>query len=59
VTRDPLDEFEAWRDALEDERLSECDCCGKMKAGCVDIVAYGLDTHACPQCRGLEGDDDA
>lgn len=31
---------------------SECDCCGKLKYGCVNIVAFGIDTHACPECRG-------
>ena len=47
------------RERLEDEarqeaeeRVSECDCCQQMKAGCVDLVYLGMDTHACPECRG-------
>jgi hypothetical protein len=38
--------------------LSQCDCCGELKYGCIDVVAYGLDTHACPACRGHAEDDD-
>lgn len=34
------------------ENLSQCDCCGEMKYNCRDVVAYGLDTHACPACLG-------
>lgn len=38
-----------------EERLNQCDCCGKMKYGCVDLwVSYVGDTHACPECRGDE-----
>jgi hypothetical protein len=48
------EQIEAMLDAVAEERLSQCDCCGKMKAGCEDVVAYGLDTHACPQCRGYD-----
>ena len=48
--------YEAWLEAKaeydEDQHVSECDCCGKMKAGCRDVVYLGMDTHACPQCRG-------
>ena len=45
-----------WRDAVDppEEYASECDCCGKMKVGCVDLVWAGMDTHACPECRGEE-----
>ena len=43
--------FETEMDA--EDRLSECDCCGKMKYGCEDCIAPGgMDTHACPECRG-------
>jgi hypothetical protein len=38
------------------EQASRCDCCDQLKYGCTDVVAYGLDTHACPQCRGLDED---
>jgi hypothetical protein len=43
-----------WSDAnAPDERLvSQCDCCGKYKADCVDLTWHGMDTHACPECRG-------
>jgi hypothetical protein len=42
---------------MPDERLvSQCDCCGEMKAGCVDLVWCGMDTHACPKCRNEEDD---
>jgi hypothetical protein len=35
---------------------TECDCCGEMKAGCIDLVWCGMDTHACPKCRHEEDD---
>lgn len=36
-----------------EEYRSQCDCCGKMKYGCVDLwISYVGDTHACPECRG-------
>jgi hypothetical protein len=38
--------------APDREFLSCCDCCGEMKYGCVDLVFMGMDTHACPTCRG-------
>ena len=33
------------------EYLSECECCGQMKYGCVDLVYMGMDTHACPSAE--------
>ena len=53
--------YDAWktdsgREDDEDERLSECDCCGKMKHGCRDIIAMGMDTHGCTECLGDETD---
>lgn len=36
----------------DEEKLSQCDECGKMKAGCVDTTYMGMDTHVCPECRG-------
>ena len=50
--------YDDWKlDSPEEEELaSECDCCGKLKYGCVDLVYQGMDTHACPQCR-FEDDD--
>ena len=41
-------------DPAEGERLSECDCCGQMKYGCRNIIAMGMDTHACEECMGNE-----
>jgi hypothetical protein len=41
------------------ERLAEeteCDCCGEMKASCVDLIWCGMDVHACPKCRHEEDD---
>jgi len=35
-----------------EEHRSECDACGKMKYDCRDVVYLGMDTHACPECRG-------
>ena len=49
------EQYEAQREA-DEERASECDCCGKLKYGCVDLTYMGMDTHACPQCR-FEDDD--
>lgn len=49
---------------MDDERLTQCDCCGLMKPHCTDLTGYGLETHACLSCRGIEedayddGDDD-
>ena len=44
-------------DLICDEcRVSECDCCGEMKAGCVDTTYLGMDVHACPKCRDAEED---
>ena len=42
----------AMLDAAEEERVSECDACGELKSGCRDLVYMGMDTHACPECRG-------
>jgi hypothetical protein len=41
-----------------EEFLTQCDACGELKYGCVDLIAYGLDTHACPKCRNEAEDDD-
>jgi hypothetical protein len=57
-TRSDMDDA-AWRNARDDELVSQCDCCGKMKAGCVDMTIGGrfpIDVHACPECRGDEED---
>ena len=41
------------REEYDREHLSECDCCGKISYDCEDCIAPGgLDTHACPECRG-------
>jgi hypothetical protein len=50
--------YDGWKQQ-EPEHASQCDCCGKLKHGCVDIVAFGMDTHACPECRGVDDPDDA
>ena len=40
-------------DDFEDERESECDCCGERKAGCSYVwLPHVGDTMACLQCRG-------
>ena len=46
--------IEEWKLMEDDEALhvSECDCCGLNKVGCIDLVYMGMDTHACPECRG-------
>jgi hypothetical protein len=39
----------------EETGLMQCDCCGQYKeevSFC--ITSCGLDTWACPACRGLE-----
>ena len=56
--------YDAWKTASpydepgygdEDDHGSECDCCGKMKFGCVDVYFPPVgDIHACPECRGEE-----
>ena len=58
--------YDAWKTDMSgtpyDDRLppdeieSECDCCGQMKYGCRDIIAYGMDTHGCTECLGDETD---
>jgi hypothetical protein len=43
------------------DKLSECDCCAQMKAGCINTTTGGsfpMDVHACPQCRGADEDDE-
>ena len=52
--------YDNWKLASpeDEERETECDCCGEMKVGCVDIVYSGMDTHACPKCRDAEEDCD-
>ena len=50
--------YEAWLDAraewIADNQLSECDACGKMKRGCVEVPACWThpEANACPECRG-------
>jgi hypothetical protein len=42
-------------------KLSECDCCVQMKAGCINTTTGGsfpMDVRACPQCRGADEDDE-
>lgn len=34
--------------------LMQCDCCGQMKEGVIFVVAHGLDTYACEECRWWE-----
>ncbi len=53
-----MDAYEAWLDAraewIADNQLSECDCCGQMKRGCVEVPACWThpEANACPECRG-------
>ena len=44
---------------LGPEPLTECDCCGEMKAGCINTTTYGMDVHACPMCCGEMEDNDS
>ena len=37
--------------------MTQCDVCGKMSDDIKTIVAYGLDTDACAECRGEEKED--
>lgn len=41
-------------DSEDEAKLMSCDCCGQMKEGVTFLIVYGLDTFACPECRGLE-----
>jgi hypothetical protein len=50
------EDLEARRMEDRQERLSQCDCCGEMKYGCVDLVYMGMDTYACPKCRHSDED---
>jgi hypothetical protein len=48
-TTDPADRYGS------DDYRSQCDCCGAMTYGCVDLVLYdvdprGIDAHVCPKC---------
>ena len=52
---DPGDEMFDYTDYPEgygNDKEYECDCCGKMKHGCTNIVWHGMDVHACPACLG-------
>jgi hypothetical protein len=58
-TTNPADEFLGPDPDEEDdspEPVSECDCCGDQKEGCIDTVWNGMEVHACPFCRGVEPD---
>ena len=35
---------------------SQCDCCGKYKPDCKNILWHGMDTHACAVCRNEDDD---
>ena len=52
MTKEHDDLYDRYNCDGDRERMSECDCCAAMKYGCEDVIAYGLDTHACPECRG-------
>ena len=54
MTKEQDDLYDRYNCEGDRERRSECDCCGKMKYDCVDLVYLGMDTHACPACRGEE-----
>jgi len=48
------------RDARNNEKLSQCDCCGRMRPGCIDTDtggAFPIDVHACPECLGNDPED--
>jgi hypothetical protein len=48
------------RDARNNEKLSECDCCGRTRPGCIDTITGGnfpIDVHACPECLGNDPED--
>ena len=53
MTKEHDDLYDRYNCEGDRERLSECDCCGKMSYDCEDCIAPGgMDTHACPACRG-------
>ena len=35
---------------MREEKVTQCDCCGKM-AICDEVIAMGMDTNACEECR--------
>ena len=35
----------------ENGKITQCDCCGKMKGNCTTMFVYGLETNACQKCR--------
>lgn len=39
---------------LEQQIKRECDCCGEMKPDCENVVAMGMDTTACEDCRDYD-----
>jgi hypothetical protein len=39
----------------QDDELIQCDCCGQFKEDVsFCVTSCGLDTFACPACRGIE-----
>lgn len=40
----------------EEVRLAQCDCCGKMvdRDQIVRLIAYGIETYACDECRSWD-----
>lgn len=51
--------YDDWKttepDPYADEPVGECDCCGKMRP-LSKCWAYGIETWACDECRGLSDD---
>lgn len=37
--------------------LGQCDCCGETRA-LSPCIAYGIETSACAECRGEDGETD-
>ena len=42
----------------DDEKVSQCEACGELKADCVSTSFHGLDVYACAACRGAEEERD-
>ena len=52
-TTNPADEF-LGPEPDEEIRQAQCDCCGKMvgRDQICRLIAYGIETYACDECRG-------
>jgi len=58
-----LETLRRFRDGMvllrDKTEMASCDCCGKMvpRADIGRVIAYGIETFVCGQCRGEEVED--